>query len=278
MDDRQRDAAVPARRGGDRQLSRTGLVDAHAHLQHGRFDGQRDAVIERAVAAGIDRILVPGWDVASSEAAINMAAAHPELIDAAVGVHPHNAADLDEPAWQRLEELAAAPGVRAVGEIGLDYFRNLSPPEVQRDALARQLALAAERGLPVVVHDREAHADVTRTLLEWSAAGPERRGMLHAFSGDVAMALDLVAAGFTISFALPLTFGSAKGPRAAATALPAGWFLVETDAPYLGPDRAVNNEPPTVLRVASELGRLRGEEPTQIADQVRAAYRSLFGT
>lgn len=230
------------------------------------------------MAAGIARILVPGWDLASSEAAVELAAAHPGLIDAAVGVHPHNAVEMDESAWRRLDELVALPGVRAVGEIGLDYYRNLSPPDVQRRALARQLALAAERRLPVVVHDREAHADVTDTLVAWAAEGTDRRGMLHAFSGDAAMARDLVRAGFTISFALPLTFGSAIGPRSAARALPSGSFLVETDSPYLGPDRAVNNEPTTVLRVVADLGRLREEAPTDIAEAVHASYGALFGT
>jgi TatD DNase family protein len=234
-------------------------------------------VIARAAEAGIERILVPGWDVPSSAAALELAARHGPLVEAAVGVHPHHAAELDDVGWARLEELAAEPGVRAIGEIGLDHFRNLSPPDVQRDAFTRQLALAAERRLPVLVHDRDAHGAVTAGLLAWSAetATAAPRGVLHAFSGDVDMAERLVAAGFLVSFALPLAFRSAAGPRAAAAALPAGGFLVETDAPYLGPDRERRNEPATVLRVVAELAWLRGVEPQTLVAPVRAAYEGL---
>lgn len=218
---------------------------------------------------------MPGWDVESSEAALRLAEIHPDLVQAAVGVHPHNAAGMDERAWSRLEELLDDPRAWAVGEIGLDYHRNLSPPDVQRAAFSRQLDMAAARGLPVLVHDRSAHADVTEALLSWAAAGPGRHGILHAFSGDRPMAEVLVDAGFVISFALPLTFRSADGPRAAAAALPLGAFTVETDAPYLGPDRRRNNEPTTVLRVTSELARLRGVEPAELVGPIRDAYQRV---
>lgn len=254
------------------------MVDSHAHLQHERFDGDREAVIERAVAAGIERILVPGWDLASSEAALALAERHPGLIQAAVGVHPHHAAEMDETAWARLEGLAAEPLALAVGEIGLDHHRNLSPPDAQRAALSRQLEIAATRGLPVLVHDRNAHADVTEALLAWAAAGPGRRGVLHAFSGDRPMAEALVAAGFIISFALPVAFRSADGPREAAAVLPAGTFTVETDSPYLGPDRDRTNEPTTVLRVTAELARLRGVEPEDLVAPIRDAHDGLLAT
>lgn len=275
-------AAVPAARGGGGELSRrrtpthlAGLVDAHAHLQHERFDADREAVIERAAAAGIQRILVPGWDVASSEAALALAVRHPDILDAAVGVHPHHAAAMDEVAWDRLAVLVADARTRAVGEIGLDYHRNLSPPDAQRAAFSRQLEMAAAHGLPVLVHDRNAHADVTEALLAWAAAGAGRRGALHAFSGDRPMAEALVEAGFVISFALPVAFRSAEGPREAAAALPLGSFTVETDAPYLGPDRDRSNEPTTVLRVTAELARLRGVEPMELVPAIRSAYDGL---
>ncbi len=252
MADREPDPDLPAHRAGGPGLSRRrgperlpGIVDSHAHLQHDRFDGIRDAVIERAVATGIERILVPGWDLASSEAALELAERHAPLIEAAVGVHPHEASGMDEAAWARLEDLAADARTRAIGEIGLDYFRNLSDPAVQRDAFARQLALAAAGGLPVLVHDREAHADVATSLL--AHAKQQRRamtpGVLHAFSGDADMARQLVDAGYLVSFALPVAFRSAAGPRAAVAELPDRSFLVETDAPYLGPDRERTNEP-----------------------------------
>ncbi|MEP7082974.1 MAG: TatD family hydrolase [Chloroflexota bacterium] len=252
------------------------MVDSHAHLQHAQFDPDRDAVVERAVAAGVERILVPGWDVASSEAALELAERHAPVVMAAVGVHPHDAAAMSEADWSRLESLVADPRCVAVGEIGLDYHRNLSSPDVQREAFARQLELAATRNLPVLVHCREAHADVSDALLAWRGRpGSDARGALHAFSGDAAMATALAAAGFLVSFALPVAFRSATGPRAAAVALSEAALLVETDAPYLGPDRERRNEPTTVLRVAAELARLRGATPESIAAAARSAFERL---
>lgn len=254
-------------------------MDSHCHLQDAAFDPDRDAVLERAVAAGIERILVPGYDVASSAAAVDLAAAHPGLLQAAVGIHPHHAAAASEASWAELEALAQRREVVAIGEIGLDFFRNLSPPDVQRSAFQRQLDLAALLGKPVLVHDRDAHHEIASALLAWAGPGGDRpRGVLHAFSGDAAMASRLVEAGFLASFALPLAFRSATGPRAAAARLPEGSFLVETDAPWLAPGGAQQrNEPTTALRVAAELARLRGTEPAAIVTSARAAYERLLG-
>ena len=273
-------AGLPAHRARGDRLSRRrgperlpGIVDSHAHLQHAQFDADRDDVIERATAAGVERILVPGWDVPSSHAALELASRHPEVLRAAVGIHPHDVAGADEAAWGHLEALAVDRGCVAVGEIGLDYHRNLSPPDVQRDAFARQLDLASRLDKPVLVHDREAHTDVTGALVAWAGRrGRDARGVLHAFSGDAAMAAELAGAGFLVSFALPVAFRSAAGARAAATQLPAGALLVETDAPYLGPDRERRNEPTTVLRVAAELARLRGTDPETVAAAARDAF------
>jgi TatD DNase family protein len=236
-------------------------------------------VIERAVAAGVERILVPGWDLSSSEAALELAARHPGVVDAAVGIHPHDAAAMTEVGWERLRALAREPAVRAIGEIGLDYHRNLSDPPVQRDAFERQLALADELRLPVLVHDREAHADVTAALLgrPVTATPGGSRGVLHAFSGDAAMASVLTDAGYLVSFAFPVAFRSAIGPRAAAASLAPGTFVVETDAPYLGPDASGRNEPTTVLRVVAELARLRGEPVEALVPAIASAYRTLAG-
>jgi len=236
-------------------------------------------VIARAVEAGIGRILVPGYDLPSSRAAVELAAAHPELIDAAVGVHPHFSAAPTSREWDDLAALATDQRVVAVGEIGLDFHRDLSPREAQRAALARQLAMAATVGKPVLVHDREAHDEVRRALLDWTGPGTGRlRGVLHCFSGHTALAQDLAAGGYLISFALPVSFSSAIGPRAAAAALPEGSYLVETDSPWLAPGGGdQRNEPTTALRVAVELARLRGTTPETIASATAAAYRSLVG-
>jgi TatD DNase family protein len=232
------------------------------------------------VESGIERILVPGYDLASSRAAIALAEAHPGLIDAAVGVHPHYASTPSPAEWEELAALAAHPRVVAVGEIGLDFHRNLSPRHVQQAALALQLEIAAEAGQPVLVHDRDAHDEVRRALLAWSGpGGRELRGVLHCFSGDAALALDLAAAGYLVSFALPVAFSSARGPRAAAAALPEGSYLVETDSPWLAPGGAgARNEPTTALRVAAELARLRGTTPGAVAAASAAAYRRLLGS
>jgi TatD DNase family protein len=244
-----------------------GIVDAHAHLQHEVFAYDLDAVLERARTAGLRRILVPGWDRPSSEAALELAAAHPDFLDAAVGIHPHYVAAATAEDWAAIETLAAGPDARAVGEIGLDFYRNLSPPDVQRDALARQLGLAARVGKPVIVHDREAHDEATAALVAHAATANAvaMPGILHAFSGDAAMATALVEAGYLISFAHPVSYTRNLGPRAAAAAIPASHLVVETDSPYLGPASDQRNEPTTVLRTAAVLAQLREETPEAVA-------------
>jgi len=234
-------------------------------------------VIERARAAGLTRILVPGYDLASSHAAVALAEAYPDLIDAAVGIHPHFADRPDAADWAELATLAAHPRVVAVGEIGLDFFRNHSPRAAQEAALERQLAMAADAGLPVLVHDREAHDAVRSALLAWPGPpGRAVRGVLHCYSGDAPLALELAASGYLISFALPVSFSSAHGPRDAAAALSDGTFLVETDSPWLAPGAAgARNEPTTALRVAAALARLRGTTPEAIAASAAKAYRVL---
>ncbi len=285
MAHRNAEPDLPANRPGGRGLSRrrtpehlAGLADSHAHLQHEGFDEDRDAVIDRAVASGIERILVPGSNLASSEAALKLAERYAPVVQAAVGIHPHHAYEMNDEGWDKLALLAGEPLNRAIGEIGIDLFRNLSPPEVQREAFARQLALAAEHGLAVLVHDRDAHAEVSAALLGWNGRdGTIVRGVLHAFSGDAAMARSLTDAGFVVSFALPLAFRSAAGPRDAAPQVPDGRYLVETDAPYLGSDHERRNEPTTTLRVVAELARLRGTDPLALIGPIRRAYDALVG-
>ena len=230
-------------------------------------------MLERARAAGIERIVVPGWDAASSEAALELAARHPDLLRPAVGIHPNWAAAAAEDDVRRVEELAGDPSVVAVGEIGLDNHHAYSGADVQARMFERMLALATSVAKPVLVHDREAHEPITAALVGWD--GPPGRavlGILHCFSGDAEMAATLVRAGFLISFALPVSFSSAIGPRAAAAAIPESALLVETDAPYLGFARGQRNEPTTTLRVAAELARLRGVSAEVVAS---AAARNL---
>ncbi len=205
-----------------------------------------------------------------------LAARHPDLLDAAAGIHPHYVAVASEADWVAIEALVAEASVMAVGEIGLDFYRNLSPPDVQREALARQLDLAARVRKPVVVHDREAHDEVTAALVAHAPHGAGVPGILHAFSGDATMAAALVEAGYLISFALTVSFPKNIGPRDAAAAIPATNLLVETDSPYLGVSKEVRNEPTTVLRTAAVLARLRDEDPEVVGAAARSAYQRLL--
>lgn len=193
-----------------------------------------------------------------------------------MGIHPHFAAATLEPDWQRLDALASEPGAAAIGEIGLDYFRNLSPPAIQREAFGRQLDLASRVRKPVLVHDRDAHAAIGDALLTWSGPGRSVPGVLHCFSGDAALAVALAQAGFLVSFALPVTFRSASRPRAAAAALRRGSILSESDSPWLAPGTGRRNEPTTVRRVVAELARLRGSTPATLAAEIRRAYERLL--
>lgn len=256
-----------------------GIVDSHCHLQHEAFDPDRDAVIERARAAGVERICVPGWDRRSSEAAIALAARHPDLLVPAAGIHPHHVGEATEADWRAVEALAREPAVVAVGEIGLDFHRDLSPRERQIEGLDRQLALAASVGKPVLVHDREAHEAVTARLEAWAAAAApvSVRGVLHCFSGDAEMARRVIAAGFLVSCALAIRFRAWRPARAAVAELPADVVLVETDAPYLGSTPGGRNEPAAVRSVAADLARLRGTTPEQVAASARTAWERLFG-
>jgi TatD DNase family protein len=235
-----------------------------------------EAVLDRARTAGLSRILVPGWDRPSSEAGLELAARFPDLVDAAVGIHPHYVAAATPADWAVIETLAGGPEARAVGEIGLDFFRNLSPPDVQRDALARQLDLAAHVRKPVIVHDRDAHDDVTDALAEHAAGATGIPGILHAFSGDAGMAAALVDAGYLISFAHPVTYAKNLGPRAAAAVIPGHHLLVETDSPYLGPASDQRNEPTTVIRTAAVLALLRDEPVAAMAAAVGANLQRVL--
>jgi TatD DNase family protein len=252
------------------------LVDTHCHLDFPQFDADRAAVWERARAAGVTALINPGTDLLSSRRAILMAEQYPGIY-AAVGVHPHEAASLDEPVLAELRRLAAHPKVVAIGEIGLDYYRDLSPRARQRAAFEAQLELAAELGLPIVVHQREAAADLLAALRP-RAGRPEPGGVLHAFSGDLAMAQQVVAWGFYIGVAGPLTFTNARQLPEIAGWAPADRLLLETDAPYLTPHphRGQRNEPAHLRLIAQRLADVRHLPLNRLARQVTDNARRLF--
>lgn len=262
----------------EQQPNRPTLVDTHAHLHDSAYASDRAAVVARAVAAGVTRLVCVGTDLPSCRQTLEVSELHAGVF-AALGVHPHEASQLDAEALAELRTLAGQPKVVAIGEIGLDYYRDRSPQGDQREAFHAQLALAGELGLPVIVHDREAHAEVMATLRQWVQDYPGARGVLHCFSGDEAMARAAIALGFCISFAGPLTYPNAARLPQLAASLPLEWLLVETDCPYLTPAplRGQRNEPANLALVAERLAALRGLTLAEVAEATTANAIRLFG-
>lgn len=251
------------------------LVDTHAHVQMRQFAGDCDQVIQAAFADGISRIVVPGTDVKTSQAAIALAETYPSQLFAAVGTHPHDAATLSPEALTQQRALAQRPGVVAIGEIGLDYYRDLAPRAVQREALSAQLALARELDLPVILHNRDSHEDLIGTL---RAEGAGVRGVFHCFIGDQRMARDALDLGFYLSFAGLLTFPRNVELGEVAAWTPPDRILVETDSPYLTPSpyRGKRNEPRHVALVAAKLAALRGLSLDEVAAITARNAAALF--
>jgi TatD DNase family protein len=252
------------------------LTDTHCHLHFPHFDPDREAVLARARAAGVTVFLVPGTDLPSSRRAVALAQQHPDVF-AAVGVHPHAAKTLRERELQELRELAGHPKVVAIGEVGLDYYRNLSPRAEQVRALEQQLALAAELGLPVIVHNREATGEVLAALRAWRPQG--RAGVLHSFSGDVPDAEAAVGLGFCVGITGPVTYRNGEQMRRVAAAVPLDRLLIETDSPYLSPQpfRGQRNEPAHVRAVAEKIAEVRGLPLAEVARASGANAAALFG-
>jgi TatD DNase family protein len=266
------------------------LIDTHAHLDFPQFDADRPQVIERAVTTGVTTIVDVGADLASSRRAVDLAE-RVDLVYAAVGVHPHDAKSLDGTTLAALRDLAQRPKVVAVGEIGLDYYRNLSPHEAQRRAFQAQLAWAARLGKPVIIHDRDAHDELLEILADWAAGlgnsplagsgngADARLGVLHTFSGDRAMAERAIDLGFYISISGPVTYKNARRLPGVVAALPLDRLLVETDCPFLAPHphRGERNEPAYVRLVAERVAALRGMALDDLASATTANARRLFG-
>lgn len=254
------------------------LVDTHCHLDFDRFDADRDEVVARAVAAGVGRIIVPAVDLTNCPAVLALAERY-EPVYAAVGVHPNSSAGWQDEWLDRLRQYAAHPRVLAIGEIGLDYYWDKSPPPIQHQAFNAQLALAAELGLPVIVHNREADDDVVRLLAESPLHGRDRPGVLHSFSAGWPMAEAVLAMGYYLGFTGPLTFPKADEMRQVARQAPLDRLLVETDAPFLAPQahRGRRNEPAYVVETAGRLAELHDLSPTELARQTTANAVCLFG-
>jgi TatD DNase family protein len=254
------------------------FTDSHAHLDDARFDADRVAVLERARAAGVERILTIAGGTQAEELsrAVRLAEAHPNLW-AAVGLHPHEARHATEELLAALEAQAHSPRVLAWGEIGLDYQYDHSPRDAQQEAFRRQLHLARALRLPVVIHCRAAWDDCLRLLeVEWASSG--LGGILHCFSGDAGVARCALDWGFLISFAGNVTFPRADNLRAAARETPLDRLLIETDCPYLAPQpmRGKRNEPAFVVETAAALARLRGMSGEELGARTTENFLRLF--
>jgi len=257
------------------------FIDSHCHIDGPEYDADREEVIARAHDAGVTTMLAVGTGDPHSGAidrAVELAEQH-EGIYAAVGVHPHDAKLFDDVAEQRLLDLTRqSKRVIAWGEIGLDYHYDHSPRDVQREVFSRQLRLARELNLPVVIHSREADDD-TITILRDELSDYDRAGVLHCFGGTLTMARQAIELGFFISFAGNLTFKKAEGLRDVARQLPLDRLLVETDCPYLTPEpfRGRRNEPARVVETARCLAEIHGQEREEIGRITSENFVKLFG-
>jgi TatD DNase family protein len=256
------------------------LIDTHAHLDAEQFDADREEVLARAAQSGVEQIVCPALSAASSRAVVRLAEAH-EAVHAAVGIQPNSAGEAGEGDLDRVEELIAHRRVVAVGETGLDRYWDLTPIEVQREYFERHLRLAQAHDLPVVIHCREAEADVLSMLREAVLRSP-LAGVIHAFSGDSAFAEECLELGLHIGFAGQVTYTNRKFRplRRAATVVPDDRILIETDSPYLVPHplrgKQKRNEPAQVIHTAECLAELRGQTLEELAGHTTANARRLF--
>ncbi len=253
------------------------LFDTHAHLDDPQFDADRDDVLARARAAGVETIIAVGTTADTSDLCVRLAEKYSQL-RAAVGIQPNYGAQAVAGDWERIVALAGRPGVVAIGETGLDRYWDYTPFDVQQDYFDRHLRLSQQTGLPFIVHTRESDADVLGMLREAHARGP-LRGVMHSFTGTAESAAECVALGLYVSFAGMVTFKKSEALRAMAAAIPADRILIETDSPYLAPHplRGKRNEPANVAHTAECLAAVRGVSPEDFAAQTTANARRLFG-
>lgn len=258
------------------------LVDTHCHLTLNAFEKDRRNVIERAFGEGVRKIVVPGIDIQSSREAVELAEEYPELY-AAVGVHPHRADTWNASIAIELIQLSQATSVVAIGEIGLDYYRNFTPREVQNVAFHAQLDIAAERLLPVIIHNRDAIKPIVDKLLPWSSKLDEthakRAGVLHAYSADLPEARRVIDAGFYLGIAGPITYHSGEQLRNMIPKIPLRRLVVETDSLYLSPHphRGKRNEPGYVKLVTDQLANVVQQEYEDTARLTSENAAGLFG-
>lgn len=264
----------------------TALIDSHCHLDVTQFDEDRAAVLARATAAGVKTIVNPGIDLTHCRQAIALAEAE-DAVYAAVGIHPNSSNHIGQKTIDTLRELAMHRKVVAIGEIGLDYYWDKVSPEQQARVFREQLLLAADVGLPVIIHNRDATDDTLAILKEWAMSAATRNsplshrpiwGVLHAFGGDSELAHKAYDLNFILGIGGPVTFRNARALHQVATELDLSRLMLETDAPYLTPHpyRGKRNEPAYVAFVCEQLAQLRGVSPSEIARTTTAVAQTFF--
>ncbi|MFN8469089.1 MAG: TatD family hydrolase [Caldilineaceae bacterium] len=262
------------------------MIDSHCHIDLEQFDADRADVLQRARAAGVGAIVIPGIDLAQNRGALVLAEGDAGLF-VAVGVHPNSADSFGDDTIAVLRDLAAGRKVVAIGEIGLDYYWDKVAPEQQRRAFVQQLDLAAKLGLPVIIHSRDANDDVADVLRTWVSSEQFRAsplaartyaGVLHAFSGDLALAEEAYAWGFVLSLGGPVTFRNAHPLHALVPKLRLDRLMVETDAPYLTPHpwRGQRNEPAHIPVIVERLASLYGATPAEVVTATTAVAQRFF--
>jgi len=250
------------------------MIDSHCHIDSRDFDGIRDEVLCEARDCGVHTIISVSADMDSSELEVGLARKH-EMLFATVGVHPHEAKNLDEKAFRRLKELATQDKVVGIGEIGLDFYRNLSPHPVQKVAFHKQMQLAVERKLPVVIHTREAFRETLLITAEYADLLPG--GVFHCFPGDVEEALEIIDMGFLVGIGGVVTYEKSRMSRVASE-IPLDRMILETDAPYLTPVplRGKKNRPAYVRYVCDKVAQLRGISPAEVEKATDRTCQKLF--
>jgi TatD DNase family protein len=251
------------------------LFDTHVHLNADQYEEDLEEVIQRAKEAGVTNMVCVGFDRQTINKAMELAEKY-DFIYACVGWHPVDAIDMKEEDLVWIEELAAHPKVVAIGEMGLDYHWDKSPKEIQKEVFRKQIQLAKKVKLPIVIHNREATADIVEILQEERAA--EVGGIMHCFSGSPEVAVECLKMNFYISLGGPVTFKNAKKPKEVAAVIPLEKLLIETDCPYLAPHpyRGKRNEPGYVRLVAEQIAEIKGISLEEVAAVTTANAKKLF--
>lgn len=251
------------------------LIDTHAHLQDGKYSDDLEAVLKRAEDAGVEKIICVGYNYQSSLETLELAKKYKQIY-AVVGIHPHDAKSYNLEIAAKLFEMGKDPKVVAIGEMGLDFYRDLSPRETQRKVFKEQIKIAQELYKPIVVHDRDAHQEVLEIVKKEKAG--KNDGVMHCYSGHLPLAIEFMSLGFYISFAGPITYKNAQKTHEVASKMTLERMVIETDCPYLAPEpiRGKRNEPSYVRSVAEKIAELRNKTLEEIAYLTTRNAEKLF--